>query len=642
MIRRPPRSTPKSTPVSNKLNNSVNSKRPRKPTSKTPYDKFDSEDDDEEENQGKQKKRSAGGAITPRSRRPQRPRVMDDDMIPLTGVMGKIQQVIKRVRGDEWAWPFNAPVDVKALNIPDYLIIIKHPMDLGTVWANLNEGGYSTPEEVKDDVELTFKNAKTYNLEGSDIVVMAENLWAKFQNYYASSVDKNALTGQPLLSFSVPNDPNLVPNQTTKSDDKVMHTATTPNPRRPQRTAPPKEELMEMTFEEKRELSTNVGLLNSDEAVNNVVDIIKRMMPSLHFALGTDGEFELDIDALNTATLRALDKYVKSVLFPSKRGNKGKTSAVKNQQKKLTSQQEKLMQADLTAAQTEKNIQDVRKKLEELQTKSATGNGKPANTTTKKNVDGEEIVDIDDDRPSTKYPSVDIPKDEDSSSDSSSGSDSSSNSDSSSSDSDSSSDEEGPQGPVPQLDRPPIVGITSKVESVTEVESIPVDEKSNTSPAPIVTKAVPEALPTILQPTTNKKDVDLKNVDSWTNLGAPSFNDESDKSTSDATWSAFQNKDLQKKQREKDAQEKEEEEKKKKEEEKKKQDELRLKEQQEEEERKKKEEEEAKQAAQRELEEKRAAERKAREQSSRSVNMLEQSNIMSSFERSGGSDSDFF
>jgi hypothetical protein len=33
----------------------------------------------------------------------------------------------------KFSWPFRAPVDAVSLGIPDYLNIIKHPMDLGTV-----------------------------------------------------------------------------------------------------------------------------------------------------------------------------------------------------------------------------------------------------------------------------------------------------------------------------------------------------------------------------------------------------------------------------------------------------------------------------------------------------------------------------
>ncbi len=32
-----------------------------------------------------------------------------------------------------FVWPFSKPVDVKNLNLSDYYVIIKKPMDLGTV-----------------------------------------------------------------------------------------------------------------------------------------------------------------------------------------------------------------------------------------------------------------------------------------------------------------------------------------------------------------------------------------------------------------------------------------------------------------------------------------------------------------------------
>jgi len=40
------------------------------------------------------------------------------------------------------AWIFHEPVDPKKLNIPDYLDIIKEPMDFGTVKTKLNNNQY--------------------------------------------------------------------------------------------------------------------------------------------------------------------------------------------------------------------------------------------------------------------------------------------------------------------------------------------------------------------------------------------------------------------------------------------------------------------------------------------------------------------
>ena len=40
------------------------------------------------------------------------------------------------------AWIFHDPVDPKKLNIPDYLDIIKQPMDLGSIKEKLNSNQY--------------------------------------------------------------------------------------------------------------------------------------------------------------------------------------------------------------------------------------------------------------------------------------------------------------------------------------------------------------------------------------------------------------------------------------------------------------------------------------------------------------------
>ena len=44
--------------------------------------------------------------------------------------------------GMDDSYPFREPVDPVALQIPDYLQIIKHPKDLGTIGAKIASGFY--------------------------------------------------------------------------------------------------------------------------------------------------------------------------------------------------------------------------------------------------------------------------------------------------------------------------------------------------------------------------------------------------------------------------------------------------------------------------------------------------------------------
>ena len=65
-----------------------------------------------------------------------------------------------------------------------------------------------------------------------------------------------------------------------------------------------------LTKEEKRNLALDINKL-SGEHVHKVIDIIKESGRSLG---GQDGEVELDIETLDTATLKRLKKYVRTCL----------------------------------------------------------------------------------------------------------------------------------------------------------------------------------------------------------------------------------------------------------------------------------------------------------------------------------------
>jgi E1A/CREB-binding protein len=67
--------------------------------------------------------------------------------------------VLQKLYQQEESMPFREPVDPLQLGIPDYLDIIKQPMDLSTIKGKLNSGQYSDPWSFVDDVWLMFDNA---------------------------------------------------------------------------------------------------------------------------------------------------------------------------------------------------------------------------------------------------------------------------------------------------------------------------------------------------------------------------------------------------------------------------------------------------------------------------------------------------
>lgn len=59
---------------------------------------------------------------------------------------------------------------------PDYFDEISEPMSLFMINKKLKRDEYRTLEELLKDIVLVFENAKTYNVEGSDIYEAAAKL----------------------------------------------------------------------------------------------------------------------------------------------------------------------------------------------------------------------------------------------------------------------------------------------------------------------------------------------------------------------------------------------------------------------------------------------------------------------------------
>ena len=111
---------------------------------------------------------------------------------------------------DPQAVDFLYPVDYVALNILDYPKIITHPMDLGTVKKNLENGEYKLFQDFMSDINLIWKNCRTYNQPGSEIVKMANHCDKKikqlidkqFKNYQNKANNNKKSENNSNLSFA--------------------------------------------------------------------------------------------------------------------------------------------------------------------------------------------------------------------------------------------------------------------------------------------------------------------------------------------------------------------------------------------------------------------------------------------------------
>ena len=119
------------------------------------------------------------------------------------------------------AFAFSKPVNPVTSKCPDYLDIIKRPMDLGTVQKKFPGKGkptekspgrqeYKSPEEFRDDVRLVWSNCRTYNAVGHAVRTMGDSLseiWEKkwalsgIETKWEEEMRRQELEEQVLIDF---------------------------------------------------------------------------------------------------------------------------------------------------------------------------------------------------------------------------------------------------------------------------------------------------------------------------------------------------------------------------------------------------------------------------------------------------------
>lgn len=103
------------------------------------------------------------------------------DQTPITKPQHKfLLRLISNIKRVNDAAPFNKPVDIVALNIPNYPSIITEPMDLRTMEEKLKSNQYSTVAVFVDDFNLIVQNCITFNGLDHAVTKNAQNIKASF------------------------------------------------------------------------------------------------------------------------------------------------------------------------------------------------------------------------------------------------------------------------------------------------------------------------------------------------------------------------------------------------------------------------------------------------------------------------------
>ena len=223
-----------------------------------------------------------------------------------------MKELQKKVH-EPYSYPFLAPVDAVALNIPDYYKLIKHPMDLGTIDQKLKDQQYTTADEFHADMKLIFKNCYKYNGTDSPVSQLAKQLEKVFDKKWTEKPEeppekpagKRGASSSPVQdeeSSSEEDEIGRIQEQMTlmakrlsemqnrkkqrheksptlkgkgsKSSKKAQRTSSGGAMSKPKK----KEHVPEVTFEQKRELSEKINFL-SPSKMQGVLELIKDAMP---------------------------------------------------------------------------------------------------------------------------------------------------------------------------------------------------------------------------------------------------------------------------------------------------------------------------------------------------------------------------
>ncbi|KAG6421952.1 hypothetical protein SASPL_118512 [Salvia splendens] len=105
-------------------------------------------------------------------------------------LLKECEKIVTKLIKGKFGYVFKDPVDAVAFKLVDYHLIVKHPMDLGTVKANLAKNLYRSPAEFAADVRLTFNNALLYNPKTDPVHGMTEEILARFEEMFRPVQEK--------------------------------------------------------------------------------------------------------------------------------------------------------------------------------------------------------------------------------------------------------------------------------------------------------------------------------------------------------------------------------------------------------------------------------------------------------------------
>mmetsp|Transcript_10516 Transcript_10516/g.22587 ORF Transcript_10516/g.22587 Transcript_10516/m.22587 type:complete len:378 (-) Transcript_10516:451-1584(-) len=229
-----------------------------------------------------------------------------------TDIVMKIAQNLGGERRVFWD-----PVDAKLL--PDYYVIIKNPITLGQMKEKLDKNVYQSPQEFFADMKLCWQNCRTYNPANDPYHKLGNRQEELFYQLWASSgLADNETRAKRMTagvaaakfehaSFEAPPKPKVSgksqgtrgAKRPSRANGAASHEVTSGN-RGHGRDAP-------LSAERKQWIGETLSSLPEQ----HMDELMSLLPPSM--LEGADGEFELDFESLDDATLRKIDAMLQRI-----------------------------------------------------------------------------------------------------------------------------------------------------------------------------------------------------------------------------------------------------------------------------------------------------------------------------------------
>ena len=326
-----------------------------------------------------------------------------------------VMSEIMKPKYAKFAYPFMAPVDPVALNIPTYLKIIKKPKDFGTIDADLKAGQYQNAKDFYSDAMLVFSNCYKFNPEGDGVYTMGKQLNELFDSLWKEKSEwlaQHAPTSDPQSPDPTYSDEEeeeeevdqtqsqihsiqqqiaalneaaqalLQQQQGKRASPKVAGkkkstkpvvpkkkgTLAVPPPVKPSKPKPRTKAPAPLTFAQKQEISDGISTLG-DADMRRAVQIIRNGCP--HLASVNDDEMEIDMDEIGDDTLRELFKFIKQVRGPKGSVDDGDFEPPRVSHKPTTAKPKK--NKPMGKREQEETIRKIEERLQSFQGASASG-----------------------------------------------------------------------------------------------------------------------------------------------------------------------------------------------------------------------------------------------------------------------------